>query len=476
MEEGYRPIVVKEELPSTSSTTPHQVKFFPEHDLRGLIDKNSGLEELLKTFFGKEIMVNKQILSEATQALGEGKVWGKERAKVEEFDTLVHEFFDNHPSEAFTVSKGVLVWALSSPWSKMTTMITKHLLMKKHPSYLFTPNFRFMVTWKKGGSFRMKEILAYILREGDFVCISSEDEFTCIASTGTFQNCITILFALTYMKGEGESYERKVEKEMVEISSEEEEEMEEEQKNSFASESSIRRSRSLRKVVQTIEHEKKEEEQVPSHFVPVKGNIEAKDTVLEQGSLLAEDDDFHPGVLMGDVYLRNMMSILKAEERRSTQIALFRKHLRALGPWEAFQNTLNLVLKMWNDQKGLLEDNALIGVQIGNYYFLDPLFVSFLVGMEVGVRSLVETHRWHGEALEGSRVLGLLAHVPYDLKDFWLMLGGVAEQIAPQLVGSFAHVEVAGETFSEVPFEEVEAFEVKGETMVVVGGFASTYR
>lgn len=63
---------------------------------------------------------------------------------------MVQELFDNHTLETFMVSKGVLVRVLCSPWDEVAIVITKHLLMKKHPSYLFTPHLRFMTAWKKG--------------------------------------------------------------------------------------------------------------------------------------------------------------------------------------------------------------------------------------------------------------------------------------------------------------------------------------
>lgn len=108
MEEEYRPAIVEEEQMSMLVVVPQQIKIFIEHDLRGLIHKHIDLEELLKANHmhefcyqsfaynvaqvskfaqnytkgitrvqGKEIMVNKQILSKATYGLGTRKVWGK---------------------------------------------------------------------------------------------------------------------------------------------------------------------------------------------------------------------------------------------------------------------------------------------------------------------------------------------------------------------------------------------------------------
>eukprot|EP01018_Ginkgo_biloba_P036790 Gb_22361 [translate_table: standard] len=93
------------------------------------------------------------------------------------------------------------------------------------------------------------------------------------------------------------------------------------------------------------------------------------------GSLPLGDDDFHPGVLMGDAPLRRMMFILRIEEWRSSDL------IKCIQPSGT----------SW----------------IGNCYLFDPLFMPFSVGVEASARSFVESHRWHGEALEGSQVLGV---------------------------------------------------------------------
>eukprot|EP01018_Ginkgo_biloba_P028529 Gb_39237 [translate_table: standard] len=90
-----------------------------------------------------------------------------------------------------------------------------------------------------------------------------------------------------------------------------------------------------------------------------------------------------------------------------------------------------------------------------------------------GAKSFVDSDQWHGEALEGSHILGLPSHDPYDLKGVWLMFGvcyanlnkkaykgtkeksvelvkevveqiyqGVAKQLIPQPEGPSSHADI----------------------------------
>eukprot|EP01018_Ginkgo_biloba_P026896 Gb_18405 [translate_table: standard] len=81
-EEEYGPTIFEEEQPSTSAVAPQQLKAseFAQNYAKGVTRVQ-----------GKASVVNKQVLSEATHALGIGKVWGKEWVKAEEFDRLIHD-------------------------------------------------------------------------------------------------------------------------------------------------------------------------------------------------------------------------------------------------------------------------------------------------------------------------------------------------------------------------------------------------
>eukprot|EP01018_Ginkgo_biloba_P007862 Gb_08078 [translate_table: standard] len=81
------------------------------------------------------------------------------KGSVEELAELVNESFNQRPLVRIDLSKGIPAKVILSTWNDMASIVSKCLLMKKHPSHLFTPHFRFMTFWKAGREVNVAQFL-----------------------------------------------------------------------------------------------------------------------------------------------------------------------------------------------------------------------------------------------------------------------------------------------------------------------------